>query len=347
VSGRRARVVVAVLLALGLAAGGLAVALGGSSTTPTTSDAPVPDPTPTSLAGQWRADALSDFKPVNAVIVGTIQALEGWRSGAVSAKDVAATLTGAIPAVRETRTALARRTPLFQAPQALTDFRLAADLYLESLELARIGAVSSAKGDLLTQLQLTSTRLRTLADRVFDQAGAELEPYDPRQREVDGVVVQRPAEVPDWEAISLGAGPPLDVAPTPASPRARETARPQVPLSSWRSSFAVLAVPSGTTEAAALRSGEVSELRDLARALVAGSDGLRLLPDPEGRRTDSTRVQLALLVHAEAARVGQLAALLPSSRSALLTTARSVAAIGDALWTTLLPERSTGFTKRS
>lgn len=337
-------------LALAIGGGGFALQANGPdpapAPSPVPSDAPVPDPTPITEAGKWRAAVLSDYQPINAVIVNLVQTLEGWRNGTATAEAARASVELSLPKVRETRAALAKRRPLPQAPRALRDYHAAASLYLESLELARV-ATTLPKGDLLAQLQRASTRVRTLGDRMFDLAGAELEPFDPRGRDSEDVVVRKPAEVPDWEAINLGAGPPLDVPPSPAAPRAYERVRPQYGASAWSAAISGLGIPSGPAEAHALASGSTVELRDLSRALVAASDAVHALPDPQGKRIESTRVQLALLIHAEAARVAQLATLGPvASRSALRESTHFVAAIGDAQWTNLLPPRTTGFAAR-
>jgi hypothetical protein len=58
----------------------------------------------------------------------------------------------------------------------------------------------------------------------------------------------------------------------------------------------------------------------------------------------STRLQLGLLFDAEAAQVGQAAALAPAANhEALLGAAKTLAVLGDKLWDARLGERTTGF----
>lgn len=343
--GRPLAAVLAVVVVVALAVTGIALAHhGGGSRHTASSDNPVPDPTPTTAAGRWRAGVLSDFKPMDAVLVRLLQTLQGWGNGTVPAATARLELQDALPAVVATSTALQGRAAFPQAPFALSDYRAAARLYQASFRVELV-ATELPAGALQTQAVLTATRLRTLGDRAFDQANAELEPFDPRERTVDGVIVRKPAEVPDWRSIKLAAGPPLDVQPAPTAPRSYQTTRPTSAASTWVEAVAALGVPSGSSERAVLLFGTASQLRDLARALVAASDGVHALPDPEGKRLDSTRVQLALLVHADAARTAQLATFVSATlRTALDSVARDVAIVGDTLWSPLLPARTTAIT---
>ena len=79
-------------------------------------------------------------------------------------------------------------------------------------------------------------------------------------------------------------------------------------------------------------------------SFTAAADQLYTAPDPRDERRVSTRVQLGLLVDAEAARAAQAATLLPQGvqRASLRTSAQRLALLGDRLWDPRLGVRDSG-----
>jgi hypothetical protein len=289
----------------------------------------------------WRDAALGDFMAMNGVLVDFARTLEDWRSGRGSDAATAAQLDRALPAFVATRTALAAREPFAAAPRALDDYRQAVALYLESARLAKVGT-GLGKGPLPDRLRVTFARLRTLGDRIFDQAAVELGVTGPPA--MDGVVVTRPAEVPDWPSLGLDSGPPLGDAVSTATPRVYQDRRPQQPFADWAEEVTRAHIPGAAEETAAITGGSAETLRAMSEQLTAASAKLYSTADPDGERAASTRVQLGLLVHAEAARAAEAATLTSGADAGeLRTVAQTLALIGDRLWDDRLGARSTGF----
>ena len=288
--------------------------------------------------------ALADLRPLTGLVVNLGQGLTAWRTGKTSAKDMGAALDRFDLALVDAQTAIDRRAPLPAAPRAVVDLRLTADLYLAAVRVGR-AATEQPAGALRDQLVLQFFRLRNLGDRVFDQSDAELAPLLGAPREVEGVTIVRAPEVPDWVSIKLAAGPPLATAPlSVGSPRAYQSIRPTESVQDWVARTRALAIPSGAEEAAALRAGSLQQLGQLADRLTSASANLYGGPDPRGERLVSTRVQLGLLIDAEAARAAQSARLVKgTSRTRLGAVAYALAGAGDLLWDERLGERTTGF----
>ena len=326
-----------------LVTGGVALATrGGQDPSPAAAGpaAPTTSATPGD-AEAWRDAALVDLRPLTGLVVNLGQGVNAWRTGSTPAKDAAAALDRFEVSLLEAQDAIGRRAPLAAAPRAVVDLRLTVDLYLAAVRSARV-ATDVPDAALQGQLVLQFARLRNLGDRLFDQANAELEPLLGAPRAMEGVTVVRAAEVPDWGAMKLAAGPPLAAPATgPATPRVYESARPTTSFEDWAALVRRAGIPSGTDEAAALRAGTTQQLADLAARLTTGSDALVSSPDPRGERLVATRVQLGLLVQAEAARAAEAATLLAGApRARLSTLALALARSGDQLWDARLGPRS-------
>jgi hypothetical protein len=279
---------------------------------------------------------------MNSVLFPLVTAAQQWVAHKATDADVHALVGKDLGAVQETARELAAVRPYPAAPHALSDLQSSVALYLASFQVLD-AATQSPQPALRQQLSLAQQRLRLLGDRVFDQATAALQALDGPEREVEGTVVQKAAEVPDWRSLALEAGPPLHPTVEHAVPRRTyQKLRPTTALSAWRAAVAALHVPTGGAEAAALKGGSPADLDHLSSRLEVASEQLWALPDPAGQRPESTRTQLSLLVHAEALRTAQ-AALLgpPGTRTSLRAAADSAARVGDALWSGLLPPRST------
>lgn len=314
-------------------------AAAGASATAFPADSPAP---PGSAAEAWREVVLADYRPLASSSFSAIRTIVEWGLGRATAADVAARVDLALPSIRETQQALAARKPFAPAPQALVDYRAATALYLHSMQTVRVATVLPP-GPLQDQLRRSAARIRDLGDRVFDQASVVLEPYRAPGRDNPDVELRKPAEVPDYAASELGVGPPLESSPaSPGQVREYQQTRPVQPLQAWLQAVARVDVPVDSELSRHLAAGSASELAALARRLVAASDALHALPDPQDERLVSTQVQLSLLVQAEAARAAQAAILVSGASSGdLRTAAEGLAGVGDQLWDVRLGVRRT------
>jgi hypothetical protein len=330
-------VVAGVELAALVGTGVVAVAVSGDG--PGTNQAQAQEASPGQV---WREELLLDFNPLKAALPGFVEALEGWRGRDTARSNLArAGLAGFIA----TRDALNQRTEFAAAPHALANYRLAADLYVETGRLAAVGATLPS-GELQDQARLQVKRLRALADRVFDQATVEMRPYVP-----DGVIpdlgTAKPAEVPSWAGLALAPGPPLAQKPAAASPRVYQSDRPTQSFEDWAKAVAAAGVPAAGDVDSAVERGNAADLGALADAFTAASDSLYAAADPTGERALATRVQLGLLVQAEAARAAQFADLAGAEQaSAYRATAKTLVLLGEQLWDPRLGPRASDFPER-
>lgn len=346
-AGRRRRVGIAAATAvvLALAAAGGAFALSGGDERPAdtrraapasptpSAEGPTTAPSPSSSPVQaWRDGVTRDYQQLAGSSFSAVRTVTEWNLGRASAADVAGRVEVALVSSQDTVTALAARAPLPGTEQALGEYRAAADLYVQSLRTVLV-ATRLPAGPLQTQLRRASARVRDLGDRLFDQAGVSLAPLLPSERSFDGVEVRKPPDVPDYDAIDLGVGPPLvPTARTGGAVRTYQQKRPEQPAAAWRAALARIDPPAPAEVAALLRSGTAAQRAATAGRLVAASDALRAMPDPFGKRTVSTQVQLALLVHADALYAAQAAALLQGAdRSRMTEVATSLAATATTL----------------
>jgi hypothetical protein len=190
-------------------------------------------------------------------------------------------------------------------------------------------ALDMPPGPLAQQVVLAASRVRELGDRIFDRGRAPLELLLPSSSQ-PGVNIVLPAEVPDWVAEGLAAGPPLDAVPPPPSgrPSVRPAHRPEQPRARWEEVVATSGAPSVNDLPASLAAPDAARLADLSHRWLVALDRMRSAPDPKGDREGSERLYLQWLVAAESARVGQAAVMASGGAgSRLLGSARHLARI--------------------
>lgn len=295
-------------------------------------------------AAAWSAQVTSDYAQLVSSLQPLLVAVQAWETNTgSSAKQVAADVAQYTPDFQNSVTALDRQAPLALAPQAIDDYRSAADLYLESIRVVGVAA-AQPPGSLDQQLQLSSTRIRELGDRVYDQATVLLKPYTQQTPPTPGVTFVQPLDVPVWSEVGLSPGPPLDTA-TPATPNTSyQQTRPQEPFAQWQAQVQALGLPTAAAEATAIQTGDGATLRSMSDVFNSAALRLTADPDPSTGRSVGTRLRLGLLVDAEATRTAEEAALLGTSPAAaqLRTIAATLAVSGDQLWDPQLGPRSTG-----
>lgn len=267
-----------------------------------------------------------------------IRVAADWMQSKATAESLSGELSLYVPEAVKARQAVAAIPPLKEAPQARDLYRDAIGLYID------FGRIYGVAGDpaaepLRTQLDLAARRLRVLADKIYDQGHALVDPSS--QSPGDGSVeIRRGPEVPDWDAEGLAAGPPLAEAPPPPPevPPTQEAARPQEAEAKWLARVRKANFPAGADLAAAITAGDGKRLGELAETYLATASALRVAPDPADEGGYRGRVRgavaaLSFLVDAESARVGQAAATLPvgPARDRLSTVARRLALIGEGL----------------
>ncbi|HZE66664.1 MAG TPA: hypothetical protein VE081_08555 [Sporichthyaceae bacterium] len=331
----------ALLVVAAVASGAVAWSLSGSDSK---SSAPDPQPTPTLTAGdKYQAEVIKDFAGMSSTLVSYLQTVQNWGKDKVDDQQMAAAAQSMLNAIGDTQQVLSVRTSFDQAPRAVIDYRFAADGYAQAAALAK-ATTAVPHGALRTQLQLAVNRVQTLSDRVFDQAQAELKPYMTPEQDTPGVVMRRTPEIPNWAAGSYAPATPLTDVKGDKTQREYQDTRPEQSFTAWAKLVHGAGLPSAKEEAGAISDGTLPALRTQAVDFTKVSDLLYAKPDPRGERLINTRLQLALLLDAEATQVGQAAALATSSdRDALLTVAKSLAVLGDRLWDPRLGARDTGF----
>jgi hypothetical protein len=141
------------------------------------------------------------------------------------------------------------------------------------------------------------------------------------------------AEVPDWATIGLGAGPPLAIGAADVG-RQRAATAATAPADSdvWAEAVRAADIPATNVEARAIDQGSVALLEGLAKRFAAAANGLTAPRAPIADHLAAVRSQLGLLVRAEAMRAAQVSELAGAGGAGLKTIARSLAALGDAMW---------------
>lgn len=279
-------------------------------------------------ASVWSEALRPTLEPLVEVLPALVDDLRGWREGEVADEDLQASLAAWRGIVDGVATDLERLDPLRGAPVVLAAYQRSVDLYAAAIEVAG-AATRTAEPALKEQLGIQAGRLRILGDRVFDRGGLALatiapEPLDPL------IEVRLPEEVPYWPSEQLAAGPPLtEQPPEPAELfPTRVDERPTDRRERWLEAIDEADPPTPAAVAAALHQREPGSLDMLADRSIAAAEHLRQAADPvgEGGREEGARFRLGVLVLAEAARAGQVAALLDASGpvAALDDVARSL-----------------------
>ncbi|MGH9043214.1 MAG: hypothetical protein ACRDZ3_23645 [Acidimicrobiia bacterium] len=297
---------------------------------------------PEARAFQTRVeDALRSFAQGTPAV---ITAAAGWIDGSQPADALTGQLNVFFPQVTAARQAVAAIPPLEEAPLARDLYREAISLYIE---FGRIYLTATDPGSepLRAQLDLAARRVRSLADKIYDQGLALVDPAS-QSAGNESVEIRRGPEVPDWDAEGLSAGPPLagDPPPPPEVPPAREPERPQEQPAKWLERVREAEFPSGAELAEAIASLDGTRLAGLTEVYLASVAALRVAPDPESGRVRGAVAALSYLVSAESARVAQAASLVPAGppRDQLIAVARRLALIGENLLEPELRDQPTG-----
>ena len=273
-----------------------------------------------------------------------IRAAGEWMEGKATAEGFAGELGLYLPEAAKTRQAVAAIPPLTEAPTARDLYRDSIGLYVDVGRIYLV-ATDPAAEPLRAQLDLAARRLRVVADKIYDQAHALVDPSSQSPGDAS-VEIRRGPEVPDWDAEGLAAGPPLAETPPPPPevlPR-REGPRQEEPERKWLDRVRRAGFPSGADLAAAITTGDGTRLGELAETYLAAVAALRVAPDPEDGRVRSAVAALSFLVDAESARVAQAATVLPApARDRLATIARRLALIAEGLLEPELRGPGTGF----
>lgn len=313
-----------------------------------------PEPAATSaasempLAGeQFRTRAVQAFSSVGGVLNIFFQReLRAFREGTSTSAQASKAFTNIRGAVQRTRAELASLEPFEPAPAALVDYRAAATLYLQAIDVALV-ATRLPSTALQGELRVQAVRLQVLGDRLFDQGGNDLTGFIPEFRPNINVIIQPPAEIPDFTIRDLLPGAPLVPAPESVVPLEPPTGGSRQAVSSWVEQVEALDIPTAQRLAEAIEGTDGPALGALANKLTAAALAVRALDAPASGREDSTRIQLALFVQAEAARTTEAAVALPpgQARARLLLIARTLAVQGDVMWDPRLGPRDTGFSQ--
>jgi hypothetical protein len=293
-------------------------------------------------AQRWQRAALADFAEVKTVLPTFVQAVNQWGSGSASPADIAGQGELSARAFANTRDALAKQATFPSAPEALANYLAAADLYVASGRITAQAEVVPV-GPPQTQAALVVRRLRLLGDRVFDQATEALRPYLP-DATTSPMSLTGLAEVPDWAKIGLGAGPPLAAAAVESgvSPASKVGEAP-TGFTAWAATVRLAGIPAPDAEARAIEHGSIAGLDSVAGQFTAAANELAVTPTPGADHLAAVRLQLGLLIQAEATRVAQLSELAGPGGEGLRSIARTLAALGDTMWDTRLGPRSTGY----
>jgi hypothetical protein len=293
-----------------------------------------------------RDELFRAFKPLADDLVEVLESRRTWRAGQATTLDFALTLDAKRPSFEKARNDIVELRLAHSSDRSLDLYVEAAQLYLEMVRTLRV-AVADVAEPLRLELDRSADRIRTLADRIYDQAKSA---GDPGRTPTTAAheEYRLTTEVPDWVDEGLAAGPPLadPPAPAPETPAIRQAVRPQQPERTWLDAVRVSRIPDAGRLGAAIDAHDVAALRAVADDLATAVDRLRAVPDPaRGGRARSAVLNLGLLVHEESARIGQGAGLIadPSVAGRLADVARRLALIGDDLWDGAFGPRTSGF----
>lgn len=282
------------------------------------------------------------FKALGDAIKVFLPKANEFETGKVTPADFKGSVDLALPEFVKSRDAVAALEKYKKDPAINGYFLDAADLYVEVARIYGV-AVDPAADPLRAQLNIAARRLRTLGDRIYDRGRVVLDPsfYAPSSQEVE---LRPPNEVPDWVAEGMAAGPPLAETPPPpaATPPVREVTcgkdipepcRAEESTKKWESRVKKAGFPQPPDVVRALEAGDPAKLAELAASYEAKTRTLMAGADPKKDRERAAVTGLGLLTDGEAARLGQVAALLPAGepRNRLLAVARRVLVVGDGL----------------
>jgi len=335
-----AAVIVPLLVAVGLIALVNANSGGDGSASPASSSTTTVTASKEAQAFLGKVDEA--FKALGDAVKIFLPKAQDFEAGKATPADFKGAVDVALPEFVKSRDAVAALEKYKKEPAVNGFFLDAADLYVEVARIYGV-AVDPAADPLRAQLNIAAKRLRTLGDRIYDRGRVVLEPsfYAPSSQEVE---LRPPTEVPDWVAEGMAAGPPLAEAPGPpaATPPVREVTcgkgvpkpcRAEESTKKWESRVKKAGFPQPADVVRALEAGDAAKLGELAAGYETKTRSLMAGADPKGHRERAAVTGLGLLVDGEAARLGQVAALLPpgESRTRLLAVARRTLVAGDRL----------------
>jgi hypothetical protein len=300
---------------------------------------PAPETTTTTAkplskaATAWLQRLDDAFRPVADKLPELVQAAQPWAAGTKPNDEFAGDVRRIAPEFVKAREAVAAVPPLKEAREARDVFAASARLFVEYTEVYLAAVEPGAEG-MRESFDLVARRLRTLGDRIYDRARHDVDPSRDQPQGED-VEVRLPEEVPNWVAEGIAAGPPLadPPPPPPSDPPVRQQRRPTQSEKKWLAQVRKAAIPSAERLGKAIRDGDPAALRSLAERYDAASVALKKAADPPKGRDRAALVRLRLLVYAEASRVAQAAAVVPSPAAAprLAASARRLAVIADDL----------------
>lgn len=280
------------------------------------------------------------FTPLSDAIKVFLPKAQEFDGGKLAPADFKPLIDQALPEFVKARDAVAALPPYKKKPIINRYFVDAGDLYVETARIYGV-AVDPASEPLRAQLNAAAKRVRTLGDRIYDRGRVVIDPgfYAPTTQDVE---VRPPTEVPDWVAEGMAAGPPLAAEPGPpaANPPNREPTcakgvkapcRAEQSKKQWESRVKGADFPVPADVARALEAADATRLGELAASYESKTRTLMAGPDPKGDRERSAAVGIGLLTDGEAARLGQMAAMLPAGdvRNRLQAIARRALVVAD------------------
>jgi hypothetical protein len=281
-----------------------------------------------SAAQRWyRQVVTDDLGPLETALVSGLQAASAWQRGTETAAAAEQTIAAELPDLKVALGSLEGQRPLIGKAAVLTDYVAAIGLYVQAFQLED-AATQVPDKPLVTQLQHAFERIRELGDVTFDEGTAQLTPL--LGSSVTSTDVRAASHVPDWSALGLSPGEPLEPS---WSGTIVEPSRSQSP-SGWVAAVRADGAPSVSSVRALVDSPNTTalDLSHLSRALQVAEVRLSSVPGPSGEPQASAVVRLGLLVDAEAALAAEashLAGVAPVP--ALARVAAALASVGAEL----------------
>lgn len=281
-----------------------------------------------SEAQSWYQKVIGDLTPLQTSLVNGLDAASGWQRGSESADATGRAITRDLPTFEDARSGVERLKALPGYSGAKAEYADAIGLYVEAFEL-ELAATKMPSGPLVTQLQRSFERIRTLGDVTFDQGTAELAPL--LGTSIAGADVAASTNVPDWTALAL----------TPAEPLTAWKGTATQPSGTQSDTGWTAAVNAdGAPGQASLRRAVIDrpssgKLTDLVEEVDRAEVSLSSVPVPAGAPRASDLLRLGLLVDAEALLADEASGLSRNgSARPLAAVAATLVSIGSDLRST-------------
>ncbi|MGQ0466714.1 MAG: hypothetical protein ACT4QG_15485 [Sporichthyaceae bacterium] len=325
----------------------VALAAGGGAWYGTRGDdsaASVVKDEPQSPADQWQNQVTTGLAGASQGTLDYLKVVYDWSEGKTTNEAMAQAADQAFGRYMEARDFLAKQAAFGPAPRALDNFKDTFEIYADTARLAKLGS-GVESDDLRKQIQFQIQRLRQIADRYYDLAKSDLDQFRGRDPIGQHIEFTRVPEVPVFDGIEAGK-PLASPAPTVAA-REYQEQRPEQAFEAWLSTVKSANIPTGKAVLDAIPQGNGAALGGLAVALARASNTLYDSSDPKGERTLNTRIQLGLLLQAEALRTAQIAALAAKDeRPIAIQISEALGFVGNRAWDPRLGERTTDLTDR-